>query len=139
MKKLLLLVTFVLACGGSQENQPESQTNTSKAQTDSSVDVGEGEPLEVPSDASAQYFVIARGGTPERPTITTKRIGSSGTSFSLREYDCRAQTFRYLGEGETLEEMNSSTPDPNMGPIVSASISDYVGRAACAGSQGTSN
>ncbi|EID64666.1 hypothetical protein ECW26_48270 [Escherichia coli W26] len=38
---------------------------------------------------------------------------------------------KYLGSGETLEQMKNSKPDPKMGGIVSGSIADYVGREAC--------
>ena len=91
----------------------------------------EGTPLDVPSDAKAQYFVLEKGGTPERPTILTKRVGSSGTSFSRREIDCVAQSVRYLGTGDTREQMNASTPDASMAPIVPGAIADYVAKEAC--------
>ena len=91
----------------------------------------EGAPLLVPSDLKAQFFVLERGGTIARPTIVTKRVGPSGTTFSRREYDCAARTVRYLGTGESMTEMNAGSPDPNMAPIVDGAIADYVGRAAC--------
>jgi hypothetical protein len=88
--------------------------------------------ISVPSDPNSRYFALERGGTATMPTITTRRVGPSGTSYSRREYDCRAQTFRYLGEGDSREEMEASQPQRDMTPLVSGSISYYVGRAACA-------
>lgn len=91
----------------------------------------EGTLLAVPSDPKAQYFVFERGGTLTRPTIVTKRVGPSGTSFSRREFDCSARTVRYLGTGDSISEMNAGSPAPAMAPVVAGAIADYVGRAAC--------
>lgn len=89
-------------------------------------------PVRVPSDPSARYFILERGGTSERPTITTKRINRHGeTSYSIREYDCRAFTVRYLRDGDSWQEMLGSRPDPRMAPIVRESIAYYLGLAAC--------
>lgn len=91
----------------------------------------EGKPFPVPSDARATYFILeVSGNWPDR-TIVTKRIGSSGTSYSKRLYDCSNATVKYLGTGDTMAEMGNSKPDPKMSPIVSQSIADYVGRQAC--------
>ncbi len=87
--------------------------------------------ISVPSDTKATYVMLEIGGKwPER-TIVTKRMGSSGTSYSKRLYDCSNATFKYLGTGETMAEMANSKPDSKMSPIVSGSIADYVGRQAC--------
>ena len=91
----------------------------------------EGTPLAVPSDANAQYFVLEKAGTPERPIIVTKRIGSSGTSYSRREVDCATRTWRYLGTGDTKEQMNAGPADPNMTELVPGSIADVVSTEAC--------
>ena len=87
--------------------------------------------LAVPSDSKAKYFVIERGGTADNPTLVTKRVGPSGTSYSKRQFDCRARTWKYLGDGETVDEMKRSKPDKNMAPLVSGSIADYLWRDAC--------
>lgn len=87
--------------------------------------------LNVPSDPNATYTILAQDTSGNGRTITTKRVGSSGTSYSRRLYNCADRTVKYLGSGETLEQMKSSQPDPRMGPIVNGSIADYVGAAAC--------
>lgn len=88
-------------------------------------------PLAVPSDSKAQFFVLEKGGKGVERTIVTKRVGSSGTSYSKRLYNCKDNTVKYLGSGDTLAAMGSSKPDPNMGPIVQGSIAYFVGQQAC--------
>ena len=87
--------------------------------------------LYVPSDSKASYTVLSRDASGNERTITTKRVGSSGTSFSRRLYNCADRTVKYLGSGETLDQMKASQPDPRMGSIVKGSIADYVGAEAC--------
>lgn len=89
-------------------------------------------PLAVPTDANAKCTVLEVGGKDPHRTIVTKRVGSSGTRFAKREYNCSTGTVRYLGDGDTLAEMARSKPSPNMAPIVPRSIADYVGHRACA-------
>jgi len=88
-------------------------------------------PLSVPSDPKAQFFVLEKGGSGSQRTIVTKRVGSSGTSYSKRLYNCADSTVKYLGTGDSLEAMSKSNPDPNMSPIVQGSIAYYVGLEAC--------
>lgn len=88
-------------------------------------------PLHIPSDSKANYLVLEKGGSGPQRTIVTKRTGSSGTSYSKRLYDCSNGTVKYLGSGDSPEEMRRSKPDPRMGPIVEGSIAYYVGREAC--------
>jgi hypothetical protein len=87
--------------------------------------------LHVPSDSKATYTILARDTSGNERTITTKRVGSSGTSYSRRLYNCADRTVKYLGSGETLDQMRASQPDPRMGSIVKGSIADYVGAEAC--------
>jgi hypothetical protein len=89
------------------------------------------ETIVIPSDTKARYFPLERGGTATDPTLVTKRVGPSGTSFSQRLFDCRAGTFKYLGDGATLAEMRNSQPNANMTALVDGSIADYLWRHAC--------
>lgn len=91
----------------------------------------EEKPFHVPSDPKARYFVLGKGGHFEERIIVTKRVGSSGTSFSRRVYNCTTRMVKYLGSGDSIEAMNQSRPDPNMAPIVPGAIADYVGMEAC--------
>lgn len=87
--------------------------------------------LPIPSDPKAKYFVLEKGGTKNNPTLVTKRVGPSGTSYAKRIFDCTARTTKYLGDGDTLEEMKKSKPSPNMGPLVEGSIAWHQWRYAC--------
>ena len=87
--------------------------------------------MTVPTDAKAKYTILETGGKWPNRTIVTKRVGSSGTSYSKRLYNCTNNTVKYLGTGDTLAEMAQSKADPKMAPIVGQSIADYVGRQAC--------
>ncbi len=86
----------------------------------------------VPTDPKAKYTVVdlknVGGGKAE---ITTKRDGPSGTSYAKRLVDCGSMRFKYLGEGDTIEDLNRSKPSPNMGPLVTGSISYHVSMYAC--------
>ena len=85
----------------------------------------------IPSDSKARYSILERGGTADMPTLVTKRVGPSGTSYSKRLFDCRGRTWKYLGDGETLEDMRTSRPDKKMSPLVDKSIADYLWNEAC--------
>ena len=88
-------------------------------------------PLHVPSDPKASYMILQRDTQGVERTITTKREGSSGTTYSKRLYNCAEHTVKYLGSGESIEQMNASSPDPKMAPVISGSIADFVGEAVC--------
>jgi hypothetical protein len=88
-------------------------------------------PLNVPSDSTARYFILEKGGKGALRTIVTKRVGSSGTSYSTRLYNCVDNTVKYLGTGDSLEAMRKSYPDPNMGSVIQGSIAYYVANEAC--------
>ncbi|MBI2278187.1 MAG: hypothetical protein HYU74_12605 [Dechloromonas sp.] len=94
----------------------------------------EGSPLAVPSDASAKYWLMYKdtGKSPIR-TIVTRRVGSSGTSWSRRQYNCADYTVRYLGTGDTREQMDKSKPDQKMTNVLPGAIADHIGREACTG------
>ena len=86
--------------------------------------------IQVPTDSKATYTVLDKGSQGSLRTITTKREGSSGVTFSQRIYN-EANEVKYLGSGQSLEEMKNSKADPSMSPIVSDSIAYYLGREAC--------
>lgn len=87
--------------------------------------------IAIPSDSKAEYTVLTKGENAGLKTIVTKREGSSGVSYSERAYDCVNRTVKYLGSGDSLEQMKSSAADQNMSDIVPGSIADYVGNEAC--------
>ena len=89
------------------------------------------EEMRIPTDTKATYTVLDKDINGSMATIVTKRVGPSGTIFTNRLYDCSSWTVKYLGEGESLEQMKSSKSDSRMANIVEGSIADYIGRKAC--------
>ena len=90
-------------------------------------------PLQVPTDPSAEYEAISSSLLADSTVvIVTKRVGRSGTSYSKRKVDCVAGTAMYLGDGSSMEEMNSSTPDKRMSKPIPESITFYISSYACA-------
>lgn len=85
----------------------------------------------IPTDSKAKYTIIDKNLNGSMATITTMREGPSGTSYSQRLYDCTSWTVKYLGDGDTLEQMKASKPDEGMSPIVDNSIAYYIGQQAC--------
>lgn len=64
--------------------------------------------------------------------VVTRRDGPSGTSFARREIDCNAMTFRYLGEGDTREELTKEGYNVGkMSELTEGSISTEVSNYAC--------
>lgn len=87
--------------------------------------------ISIPTDSKAKYTIIDKSLNGSMATITTMREGPSGTSYSQRLYDCTSWTVKYLGDGDTLEQMKASKPDEGMSPIVDNSIAYYIGQRAC--------
>jgi len=91
------------------------------------------QPISVPSDPRASYTALQVTPQPNGVvTILTRRAGPSGTSFALREVDCRSDRARYLGEGDTAEEAQHGRTPGTMAPLAAGSISWHVARFACA-------
>ena len=78
------------------------------------------------------FRVLSVRGTWPRRQIVTRRESPAGLTFSEREVDCGVQQVRYLGSGETAEEMQRNRQDD---PFVEESIAWYVAREACQGRQ----
>lgn len=91
------------------------------------------QPITVPSDPRARYeaesLTRRADGLVE---IITRREGPSGTTFARREVDCRRRLFRYVGEGNSLEQAKRPAPNPGqMASLVEGSISYHVVQFAC--------
>lgn len=125
---LFLLASCNQESGRGAASRPIENSAPEQATSESELKQRE---LVVPSDAKAVYTILEIDGEWPNKTIVTRRVGPSGTSFSNRLYNCSKNQVKYIGSGDSLEEMNASKPDPNMGEIVSGSIADYVGRVAC--------
>jgi hypothetical protein len=91
-------------------------------------------PIDIHTDIEGQYFLVGEGGSFGKPTLVVKRVApDASTHYIKREFDCDTRTVRYLGEGESLEEMQASQPEPEVNPIVRGSIADQLMRLACPG------
>lgn len=88
-------------------------------------------PLEIETDLKAEYFVVEKDGTPQQPTLLLKRVRAGSTSYSKRLFDCEARASKYLGSGETLEEVAASKPDEEMTPVAPGTIAEQLWKHAC--------
>lgn len=90
-----------------------------------------GEPLAVPSDPKAIYFVT---GIVKRTDgmleISTRREGTSGNSFAIRLIQCEPLRFGYISDGD-IEADLIRDPSPKLTELVTGSISDVIAKHAC--------
>lgn len=94
-----------------------------------------GTEIQVPSDMRARYWMVeGQRVTATILQIITRRDGPSGRSFAFRQIDCDKREFRYLGEGDTLEEakVGKNFVATGMESLVPQSISTYIADFACA-------
>jgi hypothetical protein len=91
----------------------------------------------IPSGAGDKgtYFIMSNQVIQGRNLVVSRRAGPSGTSFAAREINCQNETFRYVAEGDTVEDMKKNVTirvqDMSMAPITYGSASYYVVKAAC--------
>ena len=92
-----------------------------------------GERVAVPSDPGAAYRLLHWSRLPNgNVEAVTRRDGRSGTSFARREIDCGARAFRYLGEGDSMNEALADSSNPSgMGALTEGSVSAHVSRLVC--------
>lgn len=87
------------------------------------------EPIKL--DSEARYFVVEKGGTAAKPTLVLKRVGSSGTSYTKRAFDCEARTAVLVASGKTLETMDKPKPEAEMRPLTKDSVTEQLWRHVC--------
>jgi hypothetical protein len=94
-----------------------------------------GTAVDVPSDPRASYLILSNDEMPNgHREVMSRRSGPSGESYARREIDCEAGTVRYIGEGDTLAEARSDSPNPgDMTEPVADSITGVITAAACRG------
>lgn len=98
---------------------------------ESDVNPDREEPLAVPSDPKAKYFVTAIDKRPDGLVeISTRREGPSGTSFAIRLVQCGPLRFAYIAEGDSEKDLVRD-PSPELTELVSGSISHVVSKHAC--------
>ena len=99
------------------------------------------EPLQVPSDTKARYTVLQTKKMEGYALIQTKRVGPSGVSITLRQFNCKQGTFKYLVDfdGDNLdlfqskvnEILKSKLDNSEMGPVTEGSVTYYAYKRAC--------
>jgi hypothetical protein len=130
------LIVALAGCSQKAENETVVAADTTPppiaAAAPATQDEG-GTPFDVPSDSRAKYYLLnVAPGESGNIVATTRREGPSGTTYSRREINCDAQTFRYIGEGDTLEQAKQPAPNPGeMSPLVDGSISDVAVKFSC--------
>jgi hypothetical protein len=88
--------------------------------------------IPVPSDPRASYTLLSRSRLANgNLEVVTRRVGPSGKRYSRREINCRAMTFRYTAEGDTLADFKRPYDIGPMGALTPESISTYLARYVC--------
>jgi hypothetical protein len=110
-----------------EDSNTTARTTANESATDRPADTP------YPSDPNARFRILSvkplGNGNIE---VLNRRDGPSGTSYSRREISCSAYTFRYLGEGDTLEQAKADGSNPgSMAPLTGTSASSDVADAAC--------
>jgi hypothetical protein len=90
-------------------------------------------PLKIETDLKAQYFVVARGGSPEQQVLLLKRVRPGSTIYSKRLFDCEAHTYQSLGSWESLDAITAACPETGMEPIEEGTIAFQLWQYACGG------
>lgn len=127
-----IAATALLGCGGAEPEYDEVQTIDAVEDAGLITDDEQGTSIPVRSDGASYRLISSEVMSNGNLEVVTRRDGSSGRSFARREIDCDAMTFRYLGEGDTLEEALIDGPNPGqLSEAMSTSISGEVSRFAC--------
>ena len=126
------LAIGVVSCDNSTVEY-DDVSNADASVDNPTIDEGPtGKSIPVRSDGASYRLLSSERMSNGNLEIVTRRDGPSGRSFARREVNCGAMTFRYLGEGDTLEEALEDGPNPGaLSEAMSTSISGEVSRFAC--------
>ncbi|MDH4378277.1 MAG: hypothetical protein QE263_00010 [Vampirovibrionales bacterium] len=98
--------------------------STSFAFSETRIPTGQGD--------KGSYFLMEKSQKNGITRALTRRTGPSGTRFSLREFNCARQTFRYLSEGDTLSELKKrKLSNDRFVDLFEGSASWNVGQFVC--------
>jgi hypothetical protein len=117
------------ACG-----QPEVSSEVSPSEPASTVPTAQNDKSIVyASDPNARFEILSNKSLSNRNIeVVTKRIGPSGISFSRREISCADYTYRYLGDGDSLEDAMKNSPSVGeMSALTGTSASSDVANEVC--------
>ena len=128
----IVVVGAIAIIANTRPDAPPTPLQTAAAAVVSADPVGV-QPIPVPSDSGASYsslrITTKANGIVE---ILSRRNGPSGTTFALREVDCKTHKAFYLGDGDTQEAALHGVKSGN-GNLNPGSISWEVARFACRG------
>ena len=79
----------------------------------------------------SKFFVVEKSGTANNPMVVVKRVSGTTSSYTKREFDCKARTVRTWGRGDSLEALDKAEPDKEAFPIKENSIPDQLAKHAC--------
>jgi len=140
----VFLGTALVACGAEPDKVSESagterqKDNVEPGQEGEitetvSAATGQEIAFDVPADSRAEYQLLSVVKNDEGLLVaTTRRTGSSGSSYSVREIDCARQLFRYIGDGDTLDQAMTPLQNPGtMATLVAGSSSHAAVQIAC--------
>lgn len=89
-------------------------------------------PIDLKTDVKGKFYVVEKSGTAENPVVVTRQVRPNQTThFIKRWFDCKNWTVRYLGEGETLAELQNAQPEPDSTAIAEGSIPEQLARHVC--------
>ena len=87
--------------------------------------------LNIKTDVKGQYFLVEKTSRAKLVTLLVKRFTVQRSVYVKREFDCAANTVRYLGSGESMDEMEKDKADAKVYPIKKGSILDQLAVYAC--------
>ena len=87
--------------------------------------------LELDTDLKADYYVVAKAGTAEQPTLLLKRVRGGAVSYSKRLFDCAGRSYRVIGSGEARDAVAAAESEGELIAVRENSIADQLLRHAC--------
>jgi hypothetical protein len=134
---LLLALFFLGKCvgpkGGDQGNASEISEISNDRMGDTPKRGLDSSSIVYASDPNARFEILDNSRLPNgNIEVLNKRIGPSGISYSRREISCSEYTYRYLGEGDTLDEAKQDGANlGEMSALTGTSASSDVANEAC--------
>ncbi|MBE8157909.1 MAG: hypothetical protein HAW59_00710 [Betaproteobacteria bacterium] len=125
---LLLLIIAVF----SVNDTPHTLSGGTASTPAPAIKPSDPDEFRVPSDPKAIYKLVLVKPTQGVLLVVSARKGPSGKSLAAREMHCKQKKFRYVGEGDDLQQLlkNIRDTDP-MSPLVEGSISWHIAQRAC--------
>ena len=129
---IFFVAPILAGCGSSEQEYENTEYNGTLTENVANEQSPSGPSIPVSSDGASYQLISSQKMSNGNLEVVTRRDGPSGRSFARREIDCEAMTFRYLGEGDTLDQAMEDVPQPgDLSEAMATSISGEVARFAC--------